>query len=119
MTTYFQEAIKNIKYKNSPHQYTSTNSKTLFAVVTLANKLEDRIPVVCDSFDKANEIVVNNYGDIYEYSYSLVVIEEFILNKLYANSVNEYWYYWSLEDECYKPIEKPEVYSNIVGFGIG
>jgi len=49
-----------------------------------------------------------------------VVIEGFVINRLYgAIESEQYWYAWNLEEEKYKAIEKPESYHNMVGFGMG
>jgi hypothetical protein len=96
----------------------------LYTVTTIAPSARfggERTPVICDSFERAQEIVERNEGDIWECSYHLVVIEAVIPNWLYGSSyANErYWYRYNTDAERYEPIETPERYELTFGFGIG
>lgn len=96
----------------------------LYTVTTIAESARyggNRTVVVCDSFEAAREIVEKNYGDIWECSYMLAVIEAVVPNRLYAHLDEQYWYRWvgDREDGAYQAIEVPERYRNVVGFGIG
>jgi hypothetical protein len=97
----------------------------LYTVTTIASSARyggTRTPVVCKTFERAKEIVEENEGDIFEYSYMLVVIEAVMADTLYGGSTDEqYWYVWKGDGETggYVPIERPKAYKNTVGFGIG
>jgi hypothetical protein len=101
------------------------SDKRLYSVTTVAASPrfgDTTTPAVCTTFRRAQEIVEENEGDIYETSYKLVVIEAFIANVLYGSSVNEqYWYVWegSVETGKYVAIERPAAYSMISGWGVG
>lgn len=104
-----------------PEKVAKHGGKRLYAVTTIASSARyggTCTPVVCDDFEIANKIVLENQGDIWEHSYMLVVIEATVCNWLYSNIFEEqYWYMW--QDGGYKPIECPEVYRSSFGFGIG
>lgn len=93
----------------------------LYAVTTIASLPRyggTRTPVVCDSFEAAKEIVETNMGDIYEYSYSLVVIEGVRPNRLYGCIFSEqYWYRWDDGSKRYVAIETPPGWECISGHG--
>ena|ERR1700733_14700867 len=79
-----------------------------------------RTPGITTSFDKANTLVEGNYGDIYEFSYGLVVVEAVMANQLYGNIPDEqYWYAWDQQQEKYVPIETPKQLEHTIGWGIG
>jgi hypothetical protein len=95
----------------------------VFAVTTIARSERfggTRTPAVCMSFERAREIVETNEGDIWECSYMLCVIEAVIPDQLYGtNGDYQYWYFWDMKEHRYVPIETPERYQNMFGFGIG
>jgi hypothetical protein len=98
--------------------------KRLYTVTTIASSARyggKRTPVICDSFDAAQEIVLKNMGDIWEYSYMFVVIEARVANHIYGGINDEhYWYVWvGDQDGGYQAIETPPEYANTCGFGIG
>lgn len=120
----YEEAIENAVMKPEGHTQLPDpkNRKRLYAVTTIASSPKfggNRTPVICDSFERAKEIVETNEGDIWEYSYYLVVIEAIVPNYLYSTLDEQYWYIWDHDSKCYKPIERPEIYNDICGFGIG
>jgi len=101
----------------------------LYAVVTIVpdDISRDRCVAICTTLEYAKEIVENNYGDIWETIYDLVVIEEKRADYLYAGCGNEQWWYewkgargWDgVGTKGYVPCERPEKYEHICGFGIG
>lgn len=95
----------------------------LFTVTTIARSEKfggSRTPVICLTFDRARQIVEENEGDIWEYSYMLCVIEAVLPDVLYSAAGGpQYWYAWDLKQEKYLPIEIPEAYENTFGYGIG
>lgn len=99
------------------------NKKRLYTVTTFAAAARfggDRTPVICDSFEIAKRFVERNVGDIWEYSYDLVVIEAVLPNVLYGCLPGEqYWYKWDLDAQAYRPIKCPPGKENIIGHGIG
>ena len=58
-----------------------------------------------DALDK----VENNIGDLCENNYYPYVVVFPIEEGLYyfVNSEDEKWFKWSIDEECYKPIERP------------
>lgn len=96
----------------------------LYTITTIARSEiygGTRCVVVCDNFERAEEIVVNNEGDIWEYSYMLLVIEATTCNQLYGYLDGEaYWYMWQGGAEGkYVAIETPKEFRNTIGWGIG
>lgn len=67
----------------------------------------------------AREVVENNYGDIWEYSYQYAVIEKMAIG-LYPHPEKEIWYEWDNDRKRYIELpEKPDAAKNMVNFGIG
>jgi hypothetical protein len=97
-----------------------TTEPKLFSVTTVSRK-SDRTPVICTTFARAEEIILSNEGDIFEYYYDLVVIEAVQPDALYSLKFNDerYWYKWDNLKKGYVPIEEPELFGNVVNFGIG
>ena len=103
------------------------NMTRLYTITTMASAPKyggERTPAVCSSFERAKEIVEKNEGDIWEYSYDLVVVEAVLADFLYSSAylMERYWWAWidiTGEDGCYKAIEEPSRFEHIVGFGIG
>lgn len=98
--------------------------RKLYTVTTIASSARyggTRTPVVCTTFERAKAIVEDNEGDIFEFSYKLVVIEAVIADELYGGTLDEqYWYAWKGgRTDAYVPIERPQAYESTVGFGIG
>lgn len=96
----------------------------LFAITTIApSRIYGGVRTVgvCDSFERAAEIVEANEGDIWEHSYYLVVIEETRPNVLYGglDDRNTYWYLWDDETKRYVSIDDPPWYRDVIGWGIG
>lgn len=105
------------------HVVSPDKEHQLYTITTLASSDwygGNRTPAICDNLTRAKEIVERNEGDIWEYTYMLVVIESVKPNCVYSiGSRDEFWYRWNLELNRYEPIEKPEAYKNTVSFGIG
>ena len=90
---------------------------------------DTRIPGIYTTLEKAKECVENNYGDIWETSYDLVVIEETETDYLYQTcrpNIGQWWYEWKgvrgmegVGTKGYVACECPKRYQNIVGWGIG
>ena len=81
-----------------------------------------RTVAACGSFAQAEEIILGNYGDIFETSYGFAVIEEVELDLLYGGFDHQQWWYAWLGDAQtggYRPIKTPAEYEHISGFGIG
>jgi hypothetical protein len=66
----------------------------------------------------AEKCVVNNYGDICEFTNNFCVIEE-VESGIYNCNQKEYWYKWNKEKEKYQPCQKPECYRCVINFGLG
>ena len=68
-------------------------------------------------FKDADECVKENWGDIYEYTYSYAIIEK-IEEGLYPNT--ERWFYkWDDEAKGYRPIEEPKFMNHFTNLSIG
>ena len=127
----YENILKSCVKKNTPHIKLEKDQfcKFVYTVTTIARSAKyggQRTPIVCSSFEFANEVVSENIGDIWETSYQLAVIESVIIDCLYGSSDgNKYWYIWEKNgdddtyDGQYVPIEEPEEFKNIYGFGIG
>jgi hypothetical protein len=111
-----------------PADFVAQGGKRLYTVTTIAASIAyggTRTVVVCDSFERAKEIVETNEGDIWESSYMLAVIEPVAVNWLYHYFDERYWYRWSSKNSstarpgAYEAIETPPGYEEVTGFGIG
>ena len=106
----------------------------LYAVVTIGERTEtrkdgstyesthDRCVAICETIERARKIIVHNQGDIFEYYYQYAVIETKNTDELYCGfQQDQYWYEWQGDGATgkYEPIERPDKYKNIVGWGIG
>lgn len=98
-------------------------SRRLWSITAIARNAKFggmRSVAICDSFERATEIVERNESDIWEHSYMLVVIEEFDAGMLYGGmNQTSYWYRWNLDDSRYEAIEVPEAYQDTVGYAVG
>lgn len=118
----YRKAKESLVFKiKDHHRFITDDDKDIyFNIVTLSYNLGSRIPAICNNFETAREFVLNNASDMYECSYGLVVIEGFYINKMYSAIEREqYWYAWHQDELKYKAIEKPAIYNNICGFGMG
>lgn len=102
----------------------------LYAVTAInSNKLSrDRCVAICETLQRAKDIVENNECDIWELEYDLVVIESKETDSVYSfgRKNEQYWYEWrgplgwdGVHAKGYVSIERPERYKHTVGFGIG
>ena len=72
-----------------------------------------------DTFEKAEEAVLDNACDINETCYDYCVIEN-VPEGLYQYDFKPTWYKWNDLDEVYEKIDYvPEPFKNIIGFCIG
>lgn len=87
----------------------------LYTVTTIAPCVRyggTRTPVICDSFEVAKHYLDENLGNLFEFSYSLAVIEAVEANCLYSHLNEVYWYMWvdNKDDPAegdYRAIEVP------------
>lgn len=96
--------------------------KNIFTITTMRNSSP---PTHCrcvgwsPNLEDAKNIILSNYGDIYEDSETYAVIEE-TEPYLYPHTPNLWWFKWCKEDEEYKELDKrPEEFNCICNFGIG
>lgn len=111
------------------HQQKEPDRKNrLYTITTMASSPRfggNRTPVICDNWGRANQIVLSNACDIWEYSYMIVVVEAVLPNELYGGFLREqYWYKWfgpknDMASGGYRAIEIPKDFENTSGFGIG
>jgi hypothetical protein len=126
------EMLKTCVPKSGPHVQRPMPdgwTQRLYTVTTKARNEKyggTRTVCVCDSFERARQIIETNEGDIEERSYHFAIIEAVCPNVLYAYSGEAYWYLWREYDFVnqggygqFEPIEPPPWMANIVGFGIG
>jgi hypothetical protein len=93
----------------------------LYPVITIEkDSYHDRCVGVFTKLDIAQSIIEHNDCDIHETNYEYAVIEEKETDTLYPSG-KQYWYQWSGDNETgkYVPVDCPEKYKNIAGFGIG
>lgn len=113
---------KRQRQKPLPDQYRKV--KRAYTVTTIAASVRyggTRTVAVCSSLNHARKMVERNYGDIYEASYRLAVIEAIGLNCLYTHLCETYWYKWdgSYQKGRYRPIKTPKAFERSFGFGVG
>lgn len=72
-----------------------------------------------ETFDKAEEIIVNNQDDIYECGYYEYAIIQNIPSGLYKYDLQPVWYQWNDINGYTKIDTIPQQYKNQCGFGIG
>lgn len=68
------------------------------------------------NFKDAEKTVKSNIGDLREYFYDYIVIEEFPEGAWVCRK-NEWWYKWGASK--YRLISKPESVSNVINWGMG
>jgi hypothetical protein len=94
-----------------------------YYVVTTMYKARKRIPrtrnvaIVKDEMT-AIDIVVGNYGDIYEDSYDYALIEH-LQTGLYPAVMKEIWFKWDKQKGKYVGCPKPKEFLHVVNFTIG
>lgn len=126
----YDAIVASVVFKDGHEQkparaiFSGSGFTRLYTVTTIAASERfggTRTVVVCRTFGRAKEIVEENVGDIFERTYRLVVIEAVAADRLYDFLDEDYWYAWEGDYETgrYRPIDKPEAYRNIFGFGIG
>lgn len=71
-----------------------------------------------ETFEEAEDIVLNNKYDIFEYTFDYAVIEN-VPSGIYQYDQNPNWYKWNHDKECYEKIEKPDFAKGFIGWGIG
>ena len=124
----YTQAVKNAVRKPNGHEQMPLapeygNESCIYAITTICHGVHFysvRTPGIATSFDEAKGLVESNAGDIWEYSYSLCVIEALLPNCVYGNVLGEmYWYVWDTSEQKYVAIEEPKEYMGICGWGIG
>jgi len=94
-----------------------TDHPLTFTITTISSGPQyggTRTPVVCSSFERAQEYVLENAMDMWEHSYMFAVITAIPLDYFYptmisrANGVDyvlDYWFKWDLEEGRYRPVD--------------
>jgi hypothetical protein len=74
-----------------------------------------------ETFNEANETVINNECDICEYLYDYCVIEKVSpgLYQYAMRGIDRWFYKFNDETKQYDPIDEPEEFAHLVGLGIG
>lgn len=74
------------------------------------NKLGDKVNWgFYYSFEEAEKIVLNNWTDLYEGCYNIMIIEE-LLPGIINNSKKISFYQWNNNFKCYEFINRPEIF---------
>lgn len=69
------------------------------------------------SLRKATLAVMENHGDIHEFSYNYAVIEK--SKDGFRNlRAEEWWFEWDEDRDGFKSIDKPKEWAHVVNFGI-
>jgi len=99
--------------------YTITTLKTIYGYKNPVHTYELGCRCVGwrEKLEDAKEAVEHNDMDIYECGYYPFCVIEEVGEGIYCYSMKEWWYQWV--DGEYKEIDKPEILSHTVGFGIG
>lgn len=120
---HYKKVLATVAYKEHAHEEVwPQDMPRVYTVTTIARRPAyggNRTPVVCATFDMAQELVLSNAADMWECSYMFAVITVIPLDFMYPDAaeflfpeqgpyVREYWYKWDLEQSCYRPIEKVE-----------
>lgn len=69
--------------------------------------------------EDAVRCVTENWGDIYECGYYNIAIIEETWQGLYPHIESETWFEWDKKKKGYIEINKPNVFKNVISFGIG
>lgn len=79
---------------------------------------ENRAVAVCNNFEDAKEIIMENYGDIAEDGYyKYAVVEYTPVNHVYPDTTERWWWKWN--GTTWENCDCPSEYERVIGFGIG
>lgn len=70
------------------------------------------------TFEEAEDAVLNNRCDIFEYIHEYAVIEK-VEDGIHQIDLNPTWYKWNVEKGDYEKTEEPDFAKGYVGWGIG
>lgn len=70
------------------------------------------------TFKEAEDAVLNNRCDIFEYIHEYAVIEK-VEDGIHQIDLNPTWYKWNVEKGDYEKTEEPDFAKGYVGWGIG
>jgi hypothetical protein len=106
----------------APKEVAKQKGVRLYTVTTMSGSARyggTRTVTVCDNFQRAKEIIEKNEGDLFETTYQLAVIDTIVAGWLYYVIDEQYWFCWvgDAKDGCYKAIERPAAYENMIGVG--
>ncbi len=72
-----------------------------------------------DTFEKAEESVLENYMDMHECSYQWIVIEEHVMDVLALATGKFQWYHWNQTSNEYERCRQPAWAKQVCNWGIG
>lgn len=72
-----------------------------------------------ESFDKAEEAVINNYMDLHECSYQWAIVEEHVMSYFALPTGLFQWYHWNEDEKKYERCSVPEWARGICAWGVG
>jgi len=125
----FRAALKTTP-RLSAHVPPVLTSGFVYSVTTIAKDAAhggQRTVAVCDTWERAADIIRANEGDVWETTYHFAVIESTELNVLYGGfgERTQWWFCWDaapdgdLMNGSYVPCESPSLFDRVQGFGIG
>jgi hypothetical protein len=104
---------------------TDQTQTTIFTVTTLhfhdaKYGISPRTVGWFPDLETATTCVTENWGDIFETSYTYAVIES-LPSGLYPHAIAEHWFQWhgTSDDGHYEPCAKPEQLNGVIGFAVG
>ena len=103
----------------------TANDKPIFTVTTFCYNPDldrpisnVRTPGFYHEFDYAEADLINNCGDIWEYSYDYALIEE-VKPGLYQACTNRHFFKFNISTKKYEQIPTPAGLKNVINFSIG
>jgi len=119
---------KPVKIKTAAICYFNPNScfkkgeaKTIFCVCGMENfryPSKRRTYGWYSKFGKAIEAVQDNRGELWEYCYDYIVVEE-VKEGVWGLAVKEWWFKWNRRSKKYRSINKPNATKGTVNWSIG
>lgn len=72
-----------------------------------------------NSFEEAEERVLENYTDFHECSYQWAIIEEHVMDALALPTGRYQWYHWNKKGRGYRRCKQPQWAKGLNAWGLG
>lgn len=72
-----------------------------------------------ESFDEAEEAVINNYSDLSECFYQWAIIEEHMMGYFAMPTGKYQWFHWNVDKDKFERCDRPTWSKHICSWGIG